>query len=157
VSPLQAAIADLAVFEYALQDAKGPFDFALTRDFARFLRRCSRFTLSSVWCGDWSCPRASGAASRDTEANRKQREEFVAHTRTISPERLTYSTPQTKTCLRGKYGRSLLKRRGELLERSFAHCYETGGTRRCTSRGRANILKRLLIHVGAFTNISLAS
>jgi transposase len=54
----------------------------------------------------------------------------------------------------GDYGKQLLRRRGEFVERSFAHCYETGGMRRCTLRGRENILKRLLIHVGAF-NISL--
>jgi transposase len=52
------------------------------------------------------------------------------------------------------YGKQLLRRRGELVEHSFAHCYETGGMRHCTLRGRDNILKRLLIHVGAF-NISL--
>src|SRR6266481_1547367 len=56
--------------------------------------------------------------------------------------------------VRGKYGRSLLRRRGELIERSFAHCYQTGGLRRCHLRGRENILKRQLIHVGAF-NLSL--
>jgi transposase len=50
----------------------------------------------------------------------------------------------------GNYGKQLLRRRGELVERSFAHCYETGGMRRCTLRGHENILKRLLIHVGAF-------
>ena len=27
---------------------------------------------------------------------------------------------------RSEYGKSLLRRRGELVERSFAHCYETG-------------------------------
>src|SRR6266849_1075612 len=32
--------------------------------------------------------------------------------------------------VRGEYGKSLLRRRGELVERSFAHCYETGGMRR---------------------------
>jgi hypothetical protein len=46
------------------------------------------------------------------------------------------------------------RRRGELVERSFAHCYETGGMRRCHLRGHENILKRQLIHVGAF-NLSL--
>lgn len=40
------------------------------------------------------------------------------------------------------------------MERSFAHSYETGAMRRCTLHGRTNILKRLLIHVGAF-NLSL--
>jgi hypothetical protein len=40
------------------------------------------------------------------------------------------------------------------VERSFAHCYETGGMRRTHLRGHPNILKRQLIHVGAF-NLSL--
>ena len=56
--------------------------------------------------------------------------------------------------VRGAYGKSLLRRRGELVERSFAHCYETGAMRRCHLRGRDNILKRQLVHVGAF-NLSL--
>ena len=36
------------------------------------------------------------------------------------------------------------------VERGFAHCYDTGGIRRTPLRGHQNILKRLLIHVGAF-------
>jgi len=56
--------------------------------------------------------------------------------------------------VQSEYGKSLLRRRGELVERSFAHCYETGGMRRCHLRGRDNILKRQLVHVGAF-NLSL--
>jgi transposase len=56
--------------------------------------------------------------------------------------------------VRSEYGKNLLRRRGELVERSFAHCYETGGLRRCHLRGRDNILKRQLVHVGAF-NLSL--
>ena len=54
----------------------------------------------------------------------------------------------------GAHGKRLLKKRGELIERSFAHCYETGGMRRLHLRGRENVLKRQLIHVGAF-NLSL--
>ena len=54
----------------------------------------------------------------------------------------------------GAYGKRLLRKRGELVERSFAHCYDTGGMRRTHLRGQPNILKRLLIHVGAF-NLSL--
>ena len=52
--------------------------------------------------------------------------------------------------VRGDYGKSLLRRRGEMVERSFAHCYETGAMRRCHLRGHQNILKRQLVHVGAF-------
>ena len=56
--------------------------------------------------------------------------------------------------VRGEYGKGLLRRRGEFVERSFAHCYETGAMRRCHLRGHENILKRQLVHVGAF-NLSL--
>lgn len=56
--------------------------------------------------------------------------------------------------IRGERGKCLLRRRGEYLERTFAHCYETGGMRRVHLRGRENILKRILIHAGAF-NLSV--
>jgi transposase len=52
--------------------------------------------------------------------------------------------------IRGEHGKALMRRRGELLERSFAHAYETGGMRRVHLRGSENICKRVLIHVGAF-------
>ena len=51
-------------------------------------------------------------------------------------------------------GKSLMRKRGEYLERTFAHCYETGSMRRTHLRGHPNILKRLLIHVVGF-NLSL--
>lgn len=50
--------------------------------------------------------------------------------------------------IRGKRGKALLRQRGELLERPFAHALETGGMRRTHLRRHDNILKRLLIHVG---------
>jgi len=50
--------------------------------------------------------------------------------------------------IRGKRGKALLRKRGEYLERRFAHAYETGGLRRVRLRHRSNILKRLLIHIG---------
>jgi transposase len=52
--------------------------------------------------------------------------------------------------IRGNRGKRLLKQRGELLERPFAHYLDQGGMRRCHLRGRANILKRLLIQVSGF-------
>jgi transposase len=56
--------------------------------------------------------------------------------------------------IRGERGQRLLRRRGLMLERPFAHCYETGGMRRVHLRGRENILKRLLVHIAGF-NLSL--
>lgn len=51
---------------------------------------------------------------------------------------------------RGERGQRLQRMRGERVERSFAHLYETGAMRRTHLRGHSNILKRLLIHAGAF-------
>lgn len=56
--------------------------------------------------------------------------------------------------IRGKRGKALMRKRGELIERSFAHVYDSGGMRRTHLKHRDNILKRLLIHVSAF-NLSL--
>jgi transposase len=52
--------------------------------------------------------------------------------------------------IRGERGRRLQRMRGELIERPFAHLYETGGMRRTHLRGHTNILKRLLIHAAGF-------
>jgi len=49
--------------------------------------------------------------------------------------------------VRGERGKGLLRRRAEVVERTFAHSYGTGGMRRTHLRGREKILKRLLIHV----------
>ncbi len=52
--------------------------------------------------------------------------------------------------VRGGRGKRLLRCRGEYVERSFAHVYDTGGMRRTHLRGHRNILKRLLIHASGF-------
>jgi len=52
--------------------------------------------------------------------------------------------------VRGKRSKRIMKKRGELVERSFAHIYDRGGMRRTHLRGHENILKRLLIHVSGF-------
>jgi transposase len=57
--------------------------------------------------------------------------------------------------IKGDRGKRLLRSRGELVERSFAHAYDTGGMRRTHLRGHKNILKRLLLHTGGF-NLGLA-
>lgn len=50
----------------------------------------------------------------------------------------------------GARGQRLLRRRGEILERSFAHALGTGGMRRTHLRRHENILKRALVHLAAF-------
>jgi transposase len=52
--------------------------------------------------------------------------------------------------VRGRRGRELLRKRGERIERTFAHCLETGRMRRTHLRGRENIEKRYLVHVAAY-------
>ena len=51
--------------------------------------------------------------------------------------------------IRAERGKRLLRQRGELLERPFAHLYETGAMRRVYLRGHHNILKRILLHAAA--------
>ena len=52
--------------------------------------------------------------------------------------------------VRAERSKRLQKLRGELCERSFAHCYQTGGMRQLYLRGSSNALKRLLVHAAAF-------
>src|SRR5438876_306497 len=66
-------------------------------------------------------------------------------------------TPQAQSAVYGNRrrvrdarGQRLMRRRGEYVERTFAHLYDTGGLRRTHLRGHQNILKRLIVHAGAF-------
>lgn len=52
--------------------------------------------------------------------------------------------------LKSGVGRDAMRRRGEMVERSFAHVLDRGGMRRAWLRGRENIHKRYLIHVAGF-------
>ena len=56
--------------------------------------------------------------------------------------------------VRGGQGRRLQRCRGEVVQRSFAHLYETGGMRRVWVRGHENVRKRVLIQAAA-CNIGL--
>ena len=49
--------------------------------------------------------------------------------------------------LRSEVGKAGMRKRAELVERSFAHNLERGGMRRTWLRGRENVHKRYLIHV----------
>jgi len=49
----------------------------------------------------------------------------------------------------GHRGKQLLRRRGELVERTFAHAYDTGSLRRLYVRGKQNVQKRLLLQAAA--------
>jgi transposase len=51
--------------------------------------------------------------------------------------------------VRGERGKRLQRQRGEKLERTMAHLYETGRMRRVHLRGHGNIIKRLLIHASS--------
>jgi transposase len=52
--------------------------------------------------------------------------------------------------LKSEVGRQAMRRRGEMVERSFAHVLDRGGMRRAWLRGRENIHKRYLVHVAGF-------
>ena len=59
-----------------------------------------------------------------------------------------------KRTTRSQSGRALMRRRGELCERTFVHVLDYGGARRTTLRGRENIFKRYLVQA-ACANLSL--
>ena len=75
---------------------------------------------------------------RNWEGKREQQAAVYANRRRVAGER----------------GKSLLRRRGELLERPFAHQYETGAMWRLHVRGRGNVDKRVLLQAAAF-NLAL--
>jgi len=52
--------------------------------------------------------------------------------------------------LRGARSKSMHRRRGELVERSFEHVLDDGGMRRTWLKGREKVAKRYLIHVAGF-------
>jgi len=51
--------------------------------------------------------------------------------------------------VKGDRGKGLMRRRGEYLERPFAHCLESGAMRRVHLRRCDNIAKRYLVHAAA--------
>lgn len=57
-----------------------------------------------------------------------------------SPERQSLARAQRSVS--AKYGRKLLRKRGQHIERSFAHVLDAGGMRRATLRGLENLNKR---------------
>lgn len=62
-------------------------------------------------------------------------------------QRLVYANRRRVNRVKSK---RYMKRRGEYVERSFAHMYETGGMRRVHLRGRQNILKRAVVQAAGF-------
>ena len=52
--------------------------------------------------------------------------------------------------IRSKRGKQLQRQRGEKVERTNAHMYETGGMRRTHLRGHDNIMKRLIVHAAGY-------
>jgi transposase len=83
-------------------------------------------------------PKRPGNQRRNWEGKEAERDAVYANRRRI----------------RGRRGRRLMRKRGELIERAFAHELETGAMRRTHLRGHQNIEKRLLVHVAGF-NLSL--
>jgi transposase len=55
-----------------------------------------------------------------------------------------------RTRLRSCVGKEAMRKRGEIVERSFAHVLERGGMRRTWLRGRQNVHKRYLVHVAGY-------
>src|SRR3954451_5500929 len=74
--------------------------------------------------------------------------------RPVGQDRLRPCSDATRRCsavyanrirLRSNIGKEAMRRRAEVVERSFAHTLERGGMRRTWLRGRENVRKRYLI------------
>jgi hypothetical protein len=52
--------------------------------------------------------------------------------------------------LKSGFGKEAMRKRCEIVERSFAHVLERGGMRRAWLRGRENVHKRHLVHVAGY-------
>ena len=92
--------------------------------------------------------RDQGIRSYASEPKRKGRRKWEGK---VAEQQAVYANRRR---IAGQRGKGLLRKRGELLERPFAHCYETAGMRRTHLKGHGNILKRLLVHV-AGCNLAL--
>jgi len=55
-----------------------------------------------------------------------------------------------RNLLKSGVGKAAMRKRGEIVERSFAHFLERGGMRRTWLRGRENVHKRYLVHVAGY-------
>ncbi len=64
-------------------------------------------------------------------------------------ERTAHAVYQNRSRVSRKKSKALQRRRGELVERPFAHICETGGHRRTRLRGLENMKKRYVIQVAA--------
>ena len=84
-----------------------------------------------------------GARSYVSEPNRGKR-------RWTDKERAKLATHENRRRLKRDKGKALMRKRGELIERSFAHTLESGAMRRAHLRGQANIMKRYNLHTAAF-------
>ncbi len=70
------------------------------------------------------------------------------------PEEERRALRNARRTTRSQRGRALMRRRGELCERSFVQVLDYGGARRTTLRGQENIYKRYLVQA-ACANLSL--
>ena len=57
---------------------------------------------------------------------------------------------KARRAVKSASGKALLRKRGEFIERSFAHVLDQGGLRRATLRGKSNLTKRQLAAALAF-------
>ena len=81
----------------------------------------------------------------DPNAGRRRADAPAEHRRTLR---------RAACATRSKSGKALLRKRGEYLERGFAHVLDHGGLRRATLRGCENLTKRHLVAALSF-NLSL--
>jgi NnrS protein/Transposase DDE domain len=96
----------------------------------------------SVTCDRSGCRRHGGVwKTRIAEPQRKSFSRWYGDTEARD------AVYASRNRLRSAVGKAAMRKRAEIVERSFAHTLERGGMRRTWLRGRENVHKRYLIHV----------
>lgn len=120
--------------------------------------RCAN-ELTDRWLCEWDAdnchhPTATMKMANDVGLKSHISEPKCGRRRWNGKESERGGTYANRRRLKTRRGRDLMRRRGELLERCFSHCLESGRMRGVHLRRRVNILKRYLMHVATF-NLSL--
>lgn len=125
--------------------------------FDRFVEdHCARFFTETIGrpgtppgcisgCSWWATSRASAARGRSPDRGRRSWKDN---------DRARDAVHGNRRRIRSAHGQALRRKRGEIAERSNAHCYETGGLRRVHVRGQENAGKRVLIQAATY-NLAL--
>jgi hypothetical protein len=94
--------------------------------------------------------RSEGPRQRPLEDAHFRAGPSQGHSRRHGDDKARAAVHGNRNRLKSGVGEEAMRKRGEIVERSFAHVFERGGMRHAWLRGRENIHKRYLVHVAGY-------